>query len=384
MAKRLQRKIAAPRGASERGAATPASTGARRSRRRGPRVGAQAVTDFTVQFATLSGAGIPIVKALSILEGQTRPGAFKRVLAELVEDVASGTPLSEAMGKHERAFDRLYAAMVRAGEAGGMLDAVLRRLASFREKSALVRSKVIGALVYPAIVMLVAVVVVSVVVVWVIPRFREIFDSFDLPLPEITRLLLAVSDAAVDYWYLFFGLPLALLVVHGLFMLRAGSYRYAVHGLALRVPILGDVLTQGLVAGFARTFGTLIEAGVPHLDALAIVRDTSPNDVLVRAVEDVRRTVREGESIASPMSESRIFDDLVVNMVDVGEATGELDAMLLRVADAYEGQVDRKIDTLFKVLEPALLVVMAVIVGFIVVALYMPLMGIMNELQSSA
>jgi type IV pilus assembly protein PilC len=222
------------------------------------------------------------------------------------------------------------------------------------------------------------------VIVVVIPKFREIFQSFDVGLPPLTQVLLDVSQAATQYWYVVFGVPIGLLVLHLVLMRRGGAYRYRAHALLLRTPVLGDVLQQGLIAGFARTFGTLIEAGVPHLDALAIVRDTSPNDVLARSVEDVRRTVREGEAIAAPMAESPVFDDLVVNMVDVGEETGELDRMLLRVATAYEGQVDRKIDTLFKVLEPALLIAMAVVVGFIVVALFMPLMSIMNQLQSAA
>ena len=380
MAKRLQRTMSRPAAGGGRTEARPES---RRSAR-GPRVAQQIVTDFTVQLATLSGAGIPIVKALSVLEGQTRPGPFKTVLGELVDDVAAGTPLSEGMGKHERVFGRLYSAMVHAGEVGGVLDTVLTRLATFREKAAALRSKVVGALVYPAVVTVVAVAVVSVVIVFVIPKFREIFQSFDVGLPPLTQILLDVSEAVTTYWYVAFGLPILLLLAHFVLMGRGGAYRYRMHALVLRVPVLGDVLQQALIAGFARTFGTLIEAGVPHLDALAIVRDTSPSDVLVRSVEDVRRTVREGEAISSQMAESPVFDALVVNMVDVGEETGELDRMLLRVANAYEAQVDRKIDTLFKILEPALLIAMAVVVGFIVVALFMPLMSIMNQLQSAA
>jgi len=381
MAKRLQRTMARP--GQESGPAKGAGPRNEGSRRRGPRVPAQLVTDFTVQLATLTGAGISIVKALTVLEGQMKPGPFKVVLGELVEDVAAGTPLSESMSKHERVFDRLYSEMVHAGEVGGVLDTVLTRLASFREKAATIRSKVVGALVYPAVVVCVAVAVVSVVIVWVIPKFREIFQSFNVGLPTMTQLLLDISELATGYWYLVFGLPILLFFAHLAAMRRGGGYRFTVHGLMLRLPVMGEVLRTALIAGFSRTFGTLIEAGVPHLDALVIVRDTSPNDVLVRSVEDVRRTVREGEAIAAQMAESTVFDDLVVNMVDVGEETGELDHMLLRVADAYENQVDRKIDTMFKVLEPALLIVMAIMVGFIVVALFMPLMSIMNQLQGS-
>jgi type IV pilus assembly protein PilC len=258
----------------------------------------------------------------------------------------------------------------------------LTRLAHFREKAAAVRAKVIGAMIYPAIVALVATLVVSGVVVWIIPKFRDIFASFDAELPRTTRTLLAFSGAVVRYWYVFFGVPVLAAAVHLWSLRRSEPYRFAVNQFLLRLPAIGTVLRKSTIAAFARTFGTLIESGVPHLDALEIVRDTSSSAVLRRGVEQIRRTVREGEGIARPMGESGAFDDLVVNMVDVGEATGELDGMLLKVAGAYEIAVDRSVDALFKVIEPALLVAMAVVVGFIVVALFMPLLSIMNQLGS--
>lgn len=377
MAKKIKRTAPAA-GPVPRGG--PVAAPARR--RRGGRVPAQVVTDFTIQLSTLTEAGIPIVRSLSILEGQMRPGPFKGVLSELVEDVSGGTPLSEAMGKHERVFDTLYSSMVRAGEAGGVLDRVLTRLAAFREKAAAIRATVRGAMIYPTVILVVAIGVLAAVITWVIPKFEEIFRSFQVDLPGPTRILLDLSDFTVKYWYLVFGLPLALLLLHGIGMRRGGGYRFAVHKLLLRLPGIGPVVSGSLVAGFCRTFGTLVQAGVPHLDALGIVRDATGNDVLQEAVEDVRRTVREGEGLARPMGETGLFDDLVVNMVDVGEETGELDRMLLRVADAYEVQVDRRIDAFFKLLEPILLVVIAAIVGFIVVALFMPLMEIMSQLGS--
>lgn len=379
MAKKIQRSVTVPSARAEAGGA--AAPPLRRASARG-RVPGQLVTEFTTQLATLSGAGIPIVKALTILEGQTRPGPFKTVLGMLVEDVSGGMALSEAMAKHPGVFDTLYASMVKAGESAGVLDAILRRIAIFREKAAAMRSKLVGAMVYPAVVAFVAVAVVSAVIVWVIPRFKDIFESFDTELPAITQTLLNVSGFAVGYWYLVFGLPVALVFLHLTLMRRNQGYRYRVHSLLLRVPVFSGVISKSLIASFARTFGTLIEAGVPHLDALSIVRDTSGNEVLIEGVERIRRTVREGEGIARPMGESRIFDDLVVNMVDVGEATGELDSMLLQVADAYEAAVDRRVDALFKLIEPALLIGMAVVVGFIVVALFMPLMTIMSQLGS--
>jgi len=381
MAKRIQRS--APRAAAP--GAAPAAGGAPAAprRRRGGRVSSQAVTDFTLQLATLTEAGIPIAKALTILEGQARPGPLKDVLGALLEDVSSGTPLSEALGKHPKVFNRLYSSMVRAGEVGGVLDAVLTRQAEYMEKAREVRGKIVGALVYPLVIVCVAIAVVSAVILFIIPRFEEIFRSFHISLPAATRLLLDSSTFAVKYWWLVFGLPLALIVAHLVLLKRNQPYRYRAHALVLKLPGLGPLLARSLVAAFARTFGTLIQAGVPHLDALGIVRDATSNEVLMAGVEDIRRTVREGEGIARPMGETGLFDDMVVNMVDVGEATGELDKMLLKVAYAYEKQVDRAIDTMFKLIEPALILCVAALVGFIVVALFLPLMEIMKGIQSA-
>jgi type IV pilus assembly protein PilC len=379
MAKKIKRTAAAP----ERGASGAKGGGPVREKRKRGRVAAQVVNDFTIQLATLSEAGIPVVKALTILEGQTRPGPFKYVLQDIVEDVSGGTPLSEAMAKHDPVFDGLYSSMVRAGEAGGILDTVLTRLATFREKAAAIKATVRGAMIYPMVILTVAIGVIAAVITWVIPKFREIFDSFGVELPGSTQALLSISDACVNYWYLVFGLPVVVVILHLAAMRRGGAYRFRMHGLLLKIPGLGLVISNSIVAGFARTFGTLIQAGVPHLDGLSIVRDTTANDVLADAIEDIRRVVREGDGLARPMGETGLFDDLVVNMVDVGEETGELDRMLLKVADAYEVQVDRTIDSFFKLLEPALLIVIAGVVGFIVVALFMPLMEIMSQLGSA-
>ncbi|MEZ6013684.1 MAG: type II secretion system F family protein [Planctomycetota bacterium] len=381
MAKRIQRST--PKAAPREAPRASSAGGPAPRRGRSGRVNSATVTEFTIQLATLSEAGIPVVRALTILEGQTRPGPFKEVLREITEDVSGGSPLSEAMQKHDRVFDRLYASMVRAGEAGGVLDRVLQRLAVFREKAAEVRGKIGTAMIYPTVLVLVAVGVVSAVMAFVIPKFKEIFDSFGVDLPEVTQILLNVSTFIRDRWYIVFGLPALLLVLHlGLLAKRQG-YRRFFHAFLLRVPVLGGVLRKTIIAGFSRTFGTLIQAGVPHLDALGIVRDTTGNEVLRDAVEDIRRTVREGEGIARPMGETGVFDDIVVNMVDVGEETGELDNMLLKVAEAYEKQVDRGTTRLLNLLEPLMIVAMAVVVGFIVIALFLPLLDIMGAIGST-
>jgi type IV pilus assembly protein PilC len=271
---------------------------------------------------------------------------------------------------------------VRAGEAGGVLDTILNRLATFREKAAEIRATIKGAMIYPTVILFVAIAVMSAVIVFVIPRFEDIFASFNVELPRVTQILLDISSFAVNYWYLVFGVPVLVVMGHFLLMGRPGGYRYFMHKLSLKLPIMGAVIRNSLVAGFTRTFGTLIQAGVPHLDALEIVRDSTGNDVLREGIESVRKTVREGEGLARPMGATGLFDDLVVNMVDVGEETGELDRMLVKVAEAYEKQVDRKIEAMFKLLEPLLLIVISALVGFIVVALFMPLLSIMSQLGS--
>ncbi len=380
MAKKLQRSVQRT-GASGRGPAGGAKGRSESDRpKRGlfsRRVSAQAVTEFTLQLGTLIEAGIPVVRALKVLEGQTPPGPLKEIIGELVDDVSAGTPLSEAMGKHPEAFDDLFSAMVRAGEMGGVLDAVLARIGGFRERSAELRGKVGGAMIYPTIVLGVSILVVAVVIYFVVPKFEEVFASFGTDLPAATRLLLTISRGAVEYWYLVFGLPSVLFVLH-LFGMRRLAYRRRVHGALLRLPLLGGVLTLAVEAAFARTFGTLIQAGVPHIESLEITRDTTGNEVVCDAVEEVRRVVREGEPIARPMAASEVFDDLVVSMVEVGEQTGELDRMLLKIADAYDARVERSTGAFFKVLEPALLVLIALIVGGVVIALFLPMLGLMD------
>ena len=380
MAKRIQRSAQSAPGRREEN--EPRAGKARAGgRRRG--VHRTAITDFTVQLATLTEAGIPVVRALTILEGQTKPGAFKAILAELTEDVSGGMTLSESMAKHPGAFDALYTNMVKAGEAGGVLDRILTRVALFREKAEQVRAMVSGAMTYPLLLAVVATGVVAAVITFVIPKFEEVFRSFSVTLPRSTQMLLDISQFVVQYWYLVFLTPVLLFLVHWILLKRNQGYRYRIHALLLRLPFFGSLIKDQLTGAFSRTFGTLVQAGVPHLDSLGIVRDTARNEVMVEAVGEIRRTVREGEGIARPMGETGLFDDVVVNMVDVGEETGELDSMLLKVADAYERRFDRRTESFLKLLEPMMVILMAVLVGFIVVALFMPLMEIMNSIQSA-
>jgi len=384
LARRIQRSTPAPSARRSGGGGGAATAAGPAPRKLGGRISSNTITDFTLQLATLSEAGIPVVKALKILEGQTDPGPFKNVLLEITDDVSAGAPLSEAMGKHGKAFDKLYASMVRAGEVGGILDRVLKRLADFREKAAEIRSKVSMALVYPSFLLAGSIAAVALVIIFVVPKFREIFESYDVELPKPTQVLLAIGDFAGAYWYLILGGPVVLFLLHAGLVAKNQPYRRAWHAFLLKVPLIGGLLKRSITASFARTFGTLVQAGVPHLDALQICRDTSSNEVLTEAVEEIRRTVREGEGIARPMGETGLFDDVVTNMVDVGEETGELDSMLLKVADAYEAQVDRRLETLFKVLEPVIMLFMAVAIGGLLLALILPMTQIIQTIGSEA
>ncbi len=344
----------------------------------GGRVAAKRLMQFTTQLAILQGAGITIVRSLRVCEGQLRPGPLKTVVGAVADDVEGGAALSEALAKHPAVFDRLYVNMVRAGEKGGILDGILARLADFAEKSERIKAKIKEALTYPVVVLLFAFGVVAFIMIVIVPKFEEIFRTFGEDLPAVTKLLIQVSRGFARHWYLVIGLPVLLYTGYRL-LLRLPRFLYAVDRLKLRAPIAGGLIEKTIVARFSRTLGTLLGAGVPILEALDIVQASIPNAVLAGAVGDVRASVREGETMAAPLLESRIFDDLVVNMIDVGEATGSLDKMLLKIADTYEAEVDTRVGALFKLMEPILLLVLAGVVGFIVVALFLPILKVMDQ-----
>jgi type IV pilus assembly protein PilC len=344
------------------------------------KVSSKALMQFTVQLSTLVNAGLPLVRCLRVLEGQLEPGPLKNVLLAVADDVEGGSTLSEALAKYPQVFDRLYVNMVRAGEAGGMLGTILERLAEFSRKSENIKSQVKSALSYPVFVLLAAGLVLGAVMIVVVPKFEEIFQSFDRELPAPTQFLLGVSRSMAGYWYLWLAAPV-LLVLAFRAGLRNDRFAWRVDALKLRIPVAGELVRKTIVARFARTLGTLLQSGVPILEALGIVKAAIPNRVLEDAVGSVHDSIREGETIAEPLGESGVFDDMVVNMIDVGEETGQLDSMLLRVADTFEHDVDTAVSTLFKVIEPALLLVMAVLIGFIVVSLFLPIVGIMDSLQ---
>ncbi len=334
---------------------------------------------FTRQFSTLQDAGLPVLRSLKILEGQLKPSALKNALIDVVDDVESGSTLSEAFAKHPKCFDRLYVNMLRAGEAGGALEVILQRLADFKEKAQTLKRKIIGAMVYPIVVILVAVAILSFILIYIIPKFKKIFADFNMKLPAMTELLLDISDFFQTNWYVF---PLVILglwlFIKLVCMFKKG--RYAWDWVKLHIPIVGGIIEKTIIARTTRTLGTLVSSGVPILEALSIVKETCNNAVYEYMYQRVYESIREGETIAAPLKESRLVDDMVVNMIDVGEETGELDKMLYKIAEVYEEEVDILVESLISLLEPIMVVFLGVCVGFIVVALFMPMLSILEKL----
>ena len=387
MPKKLQRKLPVQKQAVAKQAAAVATVAADRgssgsglfSRKRvTPRV----LAEFTSQLAVLLNAGIPIMKSLRILEGQLAPGPMKRIATQLVDDVEGGTSLSEAMTKHDMVFDALYTNMVRAGEAGGVQEEILNRLSGFLAQSETIKARVKGALAYPIAIMIVALLVLLLVFAFVIPKFKSVFETMGKgELHWTTKVVMSIGDNMKVWWWSYLLGIVLVVALHRLLLAKVDGYRSFMHRVALRMPLFGGLVHKSLVARFARTFGTLIQSGVPHIEALEILQASTKNVHMRSAVVKVQSSIREGAGFAVPMGESHMFDDIVVNMVDVGEQTGELDRMLAKVADRYEGEVDRTVETTFKAIEPILLVVMAVVVGFIVFALFMPLLTMMQQMS---
>ena len=349
------------------------------------RVKTKLITQFTRQLSTLQDAGLPILRSLNILQQQQRPGLFKNILRAVAEDVEGGSTLSEAFARHPKAFDRLFANMVAAGETGGVLDVILQRLAEFMEKAQRLKRQVTGAMIYPTVVISFSVAIVSAIMIVVVPKFEEIFRDFDTELPDVTKFLISLSNWFVTGmppgWAVILLSPVIVFLLLKLIRQSKGG-RFVVDLIALKIPVLGQILEKTAVARFTRTLGTLINAGVPILEAINITKDTSGNEVYSRALEAVHDGIREGDSFANPLRASKVCDALVVNMVDVGEETGDLDKMLIKVADNYEEEVETLVSGLVSLLEPIMVVVLGLIVGFIVIALFLPLVSLINSVST--
>jgi len=355
------------------------------------RVPVKQLTAFTRQLSTLQDAGLPILRSLRILEQQQKPSMLRRVLKEVHDDVEGGSTLSEALTRHPKAFNRLYCNMVAAGEAGGVLDVILQRLAEFMEKGQRLRRKVIGAMVYPAVVITIAAAIVTFIMVQVVPKFRDIFRDFGATRPAPTELLIATStwfakgskDVPVPGWVVVVVSPLLIFAIFKLIR-QAKIGRYVIDTSLMSLPVAGQIASKSSIARFTRTLGTLIAAGVPILEAINITRDTTGNEVFARMLQKVHDSIREGDTFANPLRASKTVDAIVVNMVDVGEETGELDKMLMKVADNYDEEVDTLVGSLVSLLEPIMVVILGLIVGYIVVALFLPLVQLIQTLQAGS
>ncbi len=335
---------------------------------------------FTRQFATMINSGLPLVQSLDILAKQTENAALADVTKQVVFDVESGHTLADAFSKHPKAFTELYVNMVAAGEAGGILDTILLRLATFLEKSDALIRKVKGAMVYPGVIMSVAGIAVAVLLIFVIPTFQKMFASVGMELPLPTRIVIAMSDFLISYWW-----ALILIIVGIVYAIR--SYYKTPNGqkqidqMLLNAPVLGDLLRKSAVSRFTRTLGTLISSGVSILDGLEITAKTAGNRVIHDAVMESRNSIAGGETIAGPLEKSKVFPPMVISMIAVGEQTGGLDEMLSKIADFYDEEVDVAVSALLSLMEPMMIVVLGVIVGGMVVAMYLPIFDMMNAVQ---
>jgi type IV pilus assembly protein PilC len=341
------------------------------------RVSTKDLAVFTRQFATMINAGLPLVQCLDILSKQTEKAGFRSVIAETMHDVETGSTLAEALGKHKRVFDDLYVNMVQSGEAGGILDDILLRLATYIEKAEALKRKVKSAMMYPLVVMVVALGATTFMLLFIIPTFAKMFSDFGGQLPLPTRVVLFVSNILRHYWWVLGGGLLCLVVGFRQYY-RSNSGRAVVDGLQLRIPVLGQVLRKASIARFTRTLGTLIKSGVPILTGLEITARTSGNTVVSGAILDTRASISEGETLAGPLKNSEVFPAMVVQMIAVGEETGALDEMLRKIADFYDDEVDTAVETLTSVIEPVMIVVMGVIVGGMVVAMYLPMFKLVS------
>ncbi len=337
---------------------------------------------MTRQLSTLIDAGLPLLRSLNVLITQLKPSKLRDILREIFADIQSGSTFAEGLAKHPKQFDRLYVNMVRAGEVGGMLEVVLQRIATFMERREALKRRVKGALIYPIAVILIATAIVCFLLIKVVPVFADIFKEFGGELPAPTRVLMAAGDVMFYKWWLMLSIVCWIIIAIKV-LSKSKTVKRVFDRVILKVPLIGDLITKVSVARFARTLGTLITSGVPILQALKITRDTISNEVVQNAVDMVHESVKEGDTIAAPLDKSKVFPPMVVNMIDVGEETGSLDAMLMKVADIYDNEVEVAVEAMLSLLEPAIIIVLGGIIGFIVVSLYLPIFTLGDQISGT-
>ena len=338
---------------------------------------------FTRQLATLIDAGLPLLRGLNVLAKQEKDITLKETINALADAVQGGSTFSDGLAQHPKIFNKLYVNMVKAGELGGVLELVLNRLAEFQEKAQKIKNKVVAAMFYPIIVLFIAVVIMGFLLVFIVPKFEQIFKDMlnGKPLPGITQFVMGASNLVKSHIFLILGVVAVAAIAFKLFA-RTAFGRDFLDKMSLKLPLFGDLTRKSSISRFTRTLGTLVTSGVPILQALNITRDTAGNTVIADAITKVHDSVKEGESIVQPLEASGVFPPMVISMIDVGEETGQLPEMLLKIADLYDDEVDNAVSGLTSLLEPIMIVLLAVIVGTIVIALFMPLITIIQEMQN--
>ncbi len=345
----------------------------------GRKVPPKTLAVFTRQFSVMIDAGLPLVQCIEILANQQEHKNFQKILLQVRQDVEAGSTLADAMRRHPKAFDNLYVNMVAAGEAGGILDTILQRLSIYIEKAVKLRSQVRSAMIYPIAVIVIAAIVVAVILLKVIPTFAALFMSLGAELPLPTRIVIASSNFLARYWWAF-----ALLIAATAYGIRryyaTHSGRRVIDGLLLKTPILGSILRKVAVARFCRTLATLTSSGVPILESLDITARTAGNAIVEDAIYETRRSVEGGKTIVEPLRATNVFPNMVTQMIGVGEQTGALDAMLNKIADFYEDEVDAAVAGLVKLLEPLMIFILGIVIGGIVIAMYLPMFTLINKI----
>ena len=337
-----------------------------------PKVTNKDIVIFTRQFSTMIDAGLPLVQGLNILAEQTENKTFKGILKQVTKDVESGTTLADALNRHPRVFDSLFVNLVAAGEVGGILDTIFQRLAAYIEKAEKLKSQVKGAMTYPIVVVCIAILVISVIMIFVIPVFEDMFSGFGKALPAPTQVVVAMSNFTKGNWYFIFGGMFAFVWIFRRYS-RTSSGRRNIDIISLKLPIMGELIRKVAIARFTRTLSTMISSGVPILDALEITAKTAGNVIVEEVIFDARSSIAEGQTVAEPLSESSIFPGMVTQMISVGESTGALDAMLEKIADFYDDEVDAAVSAMTSMLEPLMILFLGGSVGGLVIAMYLPI-----------
>ncbi|EKD26346.1 MAG: hypothetical protein ACD_79C01243G0003 [uncultured bacterium] len=334
---------------------------------------------FMRQFATLVDAGLPILRCLRVLEKQNKGKALNFILKDVGDSIESGVSLSNALQNYQHIFSPLFVNMVNAGEVGGVLDQILIQMAEYYEKSSKLKKKVKSSMIYPLFVLIIAMIVVSALIIFIIPKFAKMFTEMDLQLPAMTKFLIDFSDFFKNNWYI----PIILIIIFGILgkvFLANSKTRYAIHSILFRLPVIGELVSKVAIARFTRTFGTLINSGVQILEALRITQTTVGNAVVESAINMVHDNLKEGDSIVNPLTHANIFPPMVISMVSVGEETGRISEMLIKIAESYEDDIDAAVAGITSLIEPVLIITLAGIVGFIVISMFLPLISLISTM----